>query len=469
MQHTKLARGAAFALVAAIAFTAAALPAAAATPVYTVSAAYRASTYYQNVCAVPLTGDGAFDAVSVALTQVSYHEGSSAADFGGANQTSAGNFTEYNYALGTVGGTYGYAWCAAFVSWCLAQAGEAESAGGQFASCTLWVEKLQSMGRYRTRVSSYLPRSGDLIFFRSAGTARASDHVGLVRCVKDGRVLTVEGNSSGQVALRDYDPNETSIVGSGLPDYRGAAAPDRAAAEDTAAGWYLVTHEYLNVRAARSTLSAKRGVLYRGDLVRVTDVQNGWGRIVHEGKTAYISLRYADFVAPTTHRIRYVNEGQTVLEKEIFSTDAPTVTTYVPERDGYVFARWESAAGDAYAEREPLPAADLVLTAVWDEVPPAAEPTGESALESAPTEAEAETPASDGEELPAASHSGEALAAEGGLSAVDTIAHSGEELAAQRAADRQPTLSAERHAGVVSALLAVALGVTWLWRRRLNA
>ena len=63
MSYTKLARGAAFALVAAIAFTAAALPAAAATPVYTVSAAYRASTYYQNVCAVPLTGNGAFSRI----------------------------------------------------------------------------------------------------------------------------------------------------------------------------------------------------------------------------------------------------------------------------------------------------------------------------------------------------------------------------------------------------------------------
>ena len=452
MSYTNLARGAACALLAAIALAAAALPAAATTPVYTVSAAYRASTYYQNVCAVPLTGNGAFDTVSVALSQVSYHEGSSAADFGGANQTATGNFTEYNYALGTIGGTYGYAWCAAFVSWCLSQAGEAESAGGPFASCTLWVEKLQSAGRYRTRASGYLPRSGDLIFFRSAGTARASDHVGLVRYTAAGRVLTVEGNSSGQVALRDYDLSDTYIVGYGLPDYRGAAAPDRAALEDTAAGWYVVAHEYLNVRTARSAVSAKRGVLYRGDLVRVTDAQNGWGQIVHEGKTAYISLRYADFVAPTTHSIRYVNEGQTVLEKSVFSTDTPTVTTYVPQRDGYAFAHWESADGAAYAGRDPLPAADLVLTAVWEEVPPApAEPTaGESALENAPTE----TGASTEEETE--------LAADG---AAGTITHSGEEIAAE--GGRSAVGTADRHAGVVSALLAVALGVTWLWRRKL--
>lgn len=445
MSHIKLARVAAFALIAATALAAAALPASAATPVYTVSAAYRASTYYQNVCCVPLTGDGAFDTISVALTQVTYHEGSGPADFGGANKTSTGNFTEYNYALGKIGGTFGYAWCAAFVSWCLAQAGEAESAGGRFASCTLWVEKLQSAGQYRSRASGHTPRSGDLIFFRSAGTARASDHVGLVRRVADGRVYTVEGNASGQVALRDYALGDTYIAGYGRPNYRGVAAGlDRAAAEDTAAGWYLVTHEYVNVRAGRSTLSVKRGVLYRGDLLRVTDVQNGWGRIVYEGKAAYIALRYADFVAPTTHRIRYVNEGQTVLEKEVFSTDGPAVTTYVPERDGYVFAHWESADGHTFAARDTLPAADLVLTAVWDELPPApAEPAARGAAEA---EAGTETGAEAG--------AGPALIEE------ET------ELAAVGSAGREPTPSAERHAGVVSALLAVTLGGAWLRRRR---
>ena len=53
---------------------------------------------------------------------------------------------------------------------------------------------------------------GDLIFFRSAGVARASDHVGLVRYVQNGRVYTVEGNASGQVMLRSYALSDTYLL-----------------------------------------------------------------------------------------------------------------------------------------------------------------------------------------------------------------------------------------------------------------
>lgn len=339
-------------------------------PEYKVSFAYKGSTYHQNLLALPLVGDGAFDALSVALSQYGYHEGASTADLHGKNTASSGNYTEYGFAYGKVSGTYGYAWCAVFVSWCLRQVGEGDSAGGAFASCSLWVARLKELGQYTAR-SAHTPKMGDLIFFRSAGVGRVSDHVGLVRYVKNGRVYTVEGNSSGQVALRDYALSDTYIVGYGRPQYQnGSKGIQRTAHEDQSAGYYVVTYDFLNVRAARSSTAAKKGSLSKGELVRVQEVKNGWGRIEYQGGVAYVSLEYADFVSPSTHTLSYRSEGKTLLTTPFFSTDKHTVAAFVPERKGYEFLGWQDVQSNTYQSGAAVGAEDLVLTATWRELPP---------------------------------------------------------------------------------------------------
>ena len=155
-------------------------------------------------------------------------------------------------------------WLRVFVSWCLAQAGEGESAGGAFASCSLWIAALRELGQYTAR-SAHTPRMGDLIFFRSSGVSRASDHVGLVLDVRGGRVYTVEGNSSEQVALRSYALSDTYIVGYGRPDYENKGESiSRRTHEDRSAGYYVVSYDFLNVRATTSASGAKKGQLAKG-------------------------------------------------------------------------------------------------------------------------------------------------------------------------------------------------------------
>ena len=347
-------------------------------PEYKVSSAYKGSTYHQNLLALPLVGDGAFDTLSVALSQYGYHEGASSSDFHGRNTASSGNYTEYGFAYGKVSGTYGYAWCAVFVTWCLQQAGEKDSAGGAFASCSLWVARLKELGMYTAR-SAHTPKMGDLIFFRSAGVGRVSDHVGLVRHVKNGRVYTIEGNSSGQVALRDYALSDTYIVGYGRPQYQNASKGIlRTAHEDQSAGYYVVTYDFLNVRAARSSTAAKKGSLSKGELVRVQEVKNGWGRIEYQGGVAYVSLEYADFVSPSAHTLSYRSEGKTLLSSKFFSTDKHTVSAFVPEREGYEFVGWQDMQSNVYQSGAAVSAEDLVLTATWRELPP---PTQEDATD----------------------------------------------------------------------------------------
>ena len=113
-----------------------ATPAAAIQPSYNVGAAYSKSKFYDRLLAVEATGDQRYDVMSVALSQLGYHEGNSTSEMNGLNPSGSLNFVEYNRNIGTVGGSYGFEWCAAFVSWCLRQAGVPTSAVTTEASCS---------------------------------------------------------------------------------------------------------------------------------------------------------------------------------------------------------------------------------------------------------------------------------------------------------------------------------------------
>ncbi|MBE6555821.1 MAG: CHAP domain-containing protein [Ruminococcaceae bacterium] len=425
-------------LLALLLFSGSARRAAALTPTYTVSGTYRSSTYHKNLLALTKTGDPAFDTVAAALSQYTYHEGNSTADFGGNNTSGSKNYTEYNRALGTIGGSYSYAWCAAFASWCLDMAGAKESAGGSFASCTLWVDRLRELGLYSNRSSGYTPKTGDLIFFRSAGTARASDHVGIVRFVKEGRVFTVEGNSSNRVSLRDYALSDTYIVGYGKPRYEGERlSATLLSMEDKTPGLYMVTNSFLNVRAKPSSAAAKAGTLYEGALVRVDQIEEGWGRISYGGKNAYISLDYADLATPLIYTVSYTVEGESVSTQTYFSFESAKAVQ-APVREGYRFSGWTDGEGRLFAAGDPLPLGDLQLTAVLETLPeeePQSPPSAEDGigdLNAPPVSEEGNTAPLPSPSLP-------------------------------EVADR-----AAREAGSVTGVLAAVLGLWWYIRKRLG-
>ena len=66
----------------------------------------------------------------------------------------------------------------------------------------------------------YIPKSGDIIFFDwNESKDGFSDHVGIVEKVENGRVYTIEGNSSNACRQRDYDINSSEIQGYGTPMY----------------------------------------------------------------------------------------------------------------------------------------------------------------------------------------------------------------------------------------------------------
>lgn len=172
--------------------------------------------------------------ISLALGEVGYFEkkSNSQLDDKTANAGS-GNFTKYARDLDAIlnllnGKKQGAPWCAVWVLWLFVTLyGAAKAMEMLFlpvrslaASCTYWMKYYKAAGRFFKD-----PKPGDQIFFGKGNTA---EHTGLVEKVENGRVYTIEGNTStqdgvvsngGGVFPKSYPLNHSRILGYGRPDY----------------------------------------------------------------------------------------------------------------------------------------------------------------------------------------------------------------------------------------------------------
>ena len=274
------------------------LPISAVEPTYEPSEVYQDSAYYDDLLAYELTGDMRQDVLSIAYTQLGYHEGDSPADMDGDNLFGSRNFVEYNRIWSTLdngegnGNSYGFAWCAAFVSWCLRQGHVPTDIAASEVSCQRMTDWYRNNSTYYTRTSGYTPIPGDIIMFRYG--SGAANHVGFVVGVEDGRVYTIEGNTSGEVGLRSYRLGNTAILGYCVPDYTVVAGAeyDFPLTEEYAPGEYVTLAASLNVRTGPSTEYAKIGTLPQNTYVTVTECVGEWGKITYHGREAWICLSY---------------------------------------------------------------------------------------------------------------------------------------------------------------------------------
>ena len=128
--------------------------------------------------------------------------------------------------VGNVGGEpywrwYGFnervEWCACFVSWVADQLGLIDAnVIPKFAGCQNGIDWFKAMGQWQDR--GYVPQAGDIIFFDWELDGTVS-HVGIVKEVTNGKIYTIEGNSSDECKERDYDINSGVILGFGTPSY----------------------------------------------------------------------------------------------------------------------------------------------------------------------------------------------------------------------------------------------------------
>lgn len=136
------------------------------------------------------------------------------------------NKTKY----GKWNGTDGNPWCGAFVNWVFSQAHV------RVPNCTYTPDGAAKFRALKTWHESGEPKAGDVIFFDFPhdGVDRIS-HVGIVvRALANGKILTIEGNTTakgvkgdqrngGGVAVKERSMSE--IVGWGRPNYKPATHP----------------------------------------------------------------------------------------------------------------------------------------------------------------------------------------------------------------------------------------------------
>ena len=169
------------------------------------------------------------DMIKVALAEEGYLE-KRTNDMLESKTANAGsnNYTKFGRDMGC----NGQPWCDAFVDWCFKKAyGTAEAKallGG-------WSNYTPTSARYFKNMHQWFttPQRGDVIFFKNS---QRICHTGIVLEVKNGRVYTIEGNTSGGstleanggcVAKKNYPLGYNRIAGYGRPKYSNtpAAAP----------------------------------------------------------------------------------------------------------------------------------------------------------------------------------------------------------------------------------------------------
>ena len=315
-----------------------------------VSDAYKNSKFYKNLTQIQLTGDGATDVLAVALTQLSYVEGTSQSGFNGT-QGGGKNYTEFCYNMGDWGQGYGgssYAWCAAFVSWCLLQSGASPHSSmkdwvrhhrgdknyiWREIGCYTWYNQLKSFGMGFAADGKYTPKSGDLIFFES------SEHIGIVRYAKNGTVYTIEGNTGNQAGVnadgggvhcKSYKITGGKIRGFGsLPYKKNNAAPkvDYSGENPTTGLWIGETNKFMY---NSSSLSGAYTTIPKGTVFEVTKVvSKSCLEVKYNGKTGYVQTQAGggDPVYQVTS-----NVGGGVVETEKATTAKATNAKVTPNK-----------------------------------------------------------------------------------------------------------------------------------------
>ena len=360
---------------------------------YQVSKEYEGSKYYEHLRRIELTGDQATDVLAIALSQLGYHEGDGEADLDGMNSAGNSNFVEYNVLYGKLdnqegnGLSYGYAWCAAFVNWCLRQARVEKTASGSEVSCRRWLADCKDMGIYEEK-DGYAPKSGDLIFFKDADSAVTSTHIGMVLYSDENRVYTIEGNASNgstlstdghYVCTKSYKLSDSYIVAYATPKY----ATDETAAKVDYSGTNITSGLYIskgemNIYSDKE-MNKKTDVLGAYELLTVKERYGDIFKISYKknGKTC------EGYAKAAKSAVQISSDGATESVELIHDAQGEYITRYAvlpsaeiilplpqSEREDAGFVGWRvTETGELLKAGDKLCDVDEKLTVVaeWDE------------------------------------------------------------------------------------------------------
>lgn len=164
--------------------------------------------------------------VSLAISQIGYHEKASNSGLYTNSNNGSGNWNKFAYEIDQNykgyfnGSKNGYEWCTSFVSWCFLKNFGLEKthkmmytpANSLAAGCVYAVQYFKNNGAYYSK-----PQVGDQWFAKdSSGEA---SHTGIVVSVNGSKFDVVEGNKNNQVERNTYNVGGTTTHGFGRPKW----------------------------------------------------------------------------------------------------------------------------------------------------------------------------------------------------------------------------------------------------------
>lgn len=358
---------------------------------YGMTKEYKSGRYYKNLKSLELSGDQARDVIAVALSQLGYHEGNSTADFDGESTDGSRDFVEYNVLYGKLdndqgnGMSYGYYWCASFVNWCFRQAGiPTDVTAGAEVSCQRWISDCKSSGIFVSK-GGYIPKEGDMIFFKDKGSSVDSTHIGLVRYSDGQNVYTVEGNTSNgseyssngeYVALKSHLLSSSYIVGYATPKYeknKTAHRVDRSGGVLTS-GQYISSEE-LSVFSDAECASPLNKSIPDHTVFTVTEIAGDVLKVSLEGGTGYVKVNDSVVQISSSKNVYVINytnaDGQPMyMSQYCIEGQEKSIYSNVPKREKSGFVGWRASGSDAILSPGASLGAidkDVDLLAVWDD------------------------------------------------------------------------------------------------------
>ena len=119
------------------------------------------------------------------------------------------------------------AWCMVFATCCVRASGLPEDVWGNFAQCTVAVNRAKSKKVWYSRLTGHKPKAGEWIIFDWDGDGKA-DHVGIVKSSTTNSVTTIEGNTKGDAVVDGVREKNYSSTSKYIMGYIDIPYPDGA-------------------------------------------------------------------------------------------------------------------------------------------------------------------------------------------------------------------------------------------------